>query len=143
MTDNKSRRTYSAEHKSELHRIFTEAANQTPNNRQTMSMRDLIGDLKDDIHNLRQSGYTIDEICELITGGGVEAAPSTLRRYVSAATGKRRTRRRDAKARPNPTTPAPDTGPRAGAEKAAPGDETTSANTRRGEFQVTPDRDDL
>ena len=58
-----------------------------------MSMRDLIRDLKDDIHNLRQSGYTIDEICELITAAQFEVAPSTPRRHVSAATGKRRPRR--------------------------------------------------
>ena len=143
MTDKKSRHTYSAEHTDTLRQIFAKAASETPRNQRHMSMRDLVRDLRDDIHGLRECGYTIDEICELITGGGVEAAPSTLRRYVSAATGKRRPRRRGAKARPNPTTPAPDTGPRTDAAKAHPGDETTSASTHRGEFEPTPDREDL
>ena len=135
MTDKTSRKTYSTEHTDELRRIFTEAANQTPNNRQAMSMRDLIGDLKDDIHNLRQSGYTIDEICELITAAQFEVAPSTLRRYVSAATGKRRPRRPKAvtgadKAKENSKAPPE-------LAKPAPGTELAGVDARAGRRRST------
>lgn len=111
-----------------------------------MSMRHLIEDLKDDIRALRERGYTIDQICRLVTGADEfqALAPSTLRRYVSAATGKRRRRRGGgSKGRATPATPAPGTGPNADAGEARPGDETTPAGTRRGEFEAVPDREDL
>ena len=96
MAQKKTRQTYDTEHISELQKVFSEAANQTPRNRKNMSMRGLIWELKDDINGLRKRGYTIDEICLLITASDEfeDIAQSTLRRYVSAATGKRRGRRR-------------------------------------------------
>ena len=144
MTEKKTRTAYSSDHAKELRRIFAEAANETPRERR-MSMRDLIGDLTDDIRALRELGYTIDEICRLITGGEEfrHVAQSTLRRYVSATTGRRRPRKRGAKARAKPPTPAPHAAVREPPGQAHPGDETPSASTRRGEFRPIPDRDDL
>ena len=145
MTEKKTRQTYGQEHKDELRRIFTEAEIETPRHQRHMSMRDLIGDLTDDIRGLRERGYTIDELCRLIsTGKGFEnIAQSTLRRYLSAATGKRRPRRRGPKGRVRPATPAPDTGPQADAAKAGPDHPSTSGTQRRGEFEPIPDREDL
>ena len=141
MTDMRTRKTYGRQHQDQLRRIVDQAATETPASHQSMSMRDLIAQLADDIRALRERGYTIDEICALITAAKEfeHVAQSTLRRYVSAATGRRRPRRRSAK----PTTPAPDTAPSADAEQTDSGGESTSASTRRGEFHVTPDREDL
>ena len=141
MNVRRTRQIYSVEHADELRRIFSEA---TPPN-QRMSMRALIGELAEDIRAMRERGYTIDEICQLVTGAdefkGI--AQSTLRRYLSAATGKRRPRRRDTKGRVRPATPAPDTAAQADAAKADPDHPSTSGTQRRGEFRPIPDREDL
>ena len=145
MEEKKPRQTYGREQQDKLHQVFAKAANENPKNRHAMSMRNLIGTLSAEIRALRERGYTIDEICALITAAKEfeHLAQSTLRRYVSATTGTPRPRKRGAKARAKPPTPAPHAAPREPPGQAHPGDETPSGSTRRGEFEIAPDREDL
>ncbi len=115
MEEKKARQTYGLDQQDKLRQVFDKAANESPKNRHAMSMRNLIGTLSADIRALRARGYTIAEICDLISGTEdfKAIAPSTLHRYVSAATGKRRRPRRKtitghAKAQPATTAATDD-----------------------------------
>ena len=55
------------------------------------SMRDLLTALRKDIVALRRRGYTVDMIATMVIEGGFDGfAPSTLRRYISETTARKR-----------------------------------------------------
>ena len=103
-----------------------------------MGMAGLLTALRDDIASLRRRGYTIDVIATMVIEGGFDhLAPSTLRRYISETTARKR-RRRKRTVQPQAvraSAPAPQ----------VPSNPTQSSATRArsGEFSVTPDRTDL
>ena len=102
------------------------------------SMRDLLTALREDIVALRQGGYTVAVIATMIHEGGFNhVAPSTLRRYVSeTSTRKRRHRKHGAKPQPVRVSTPPPLGPSNPAQSSA-----TPAQGAR--FPVIPDREDL
>ena len=113
--------------------------NYEPRNR-LKTMRGLLDELREDIIALRQRGYTLVVIADMLRDGGFDhLTPSTLRKYVSAVSARKRRRKRSVRTtnvtRPSASTPPPQTPLRPAQSSAAP--------TRRGEFTVTPDREDL
>ena len=115
--------------------------------RKALSLRGVIQASADAVNDLRQRGYTIDQICQMITEGGFEASHATLRRHISAVRDREAAPRRSAK-RKRGTREKVRPRVRGKGEKPAPADETTAAPTEpvrssRGEFEMVPDRDDL
>ena len=101
------------------------------------SMGDLMNAMRKDIVTLRERGYTITTIASMIHEGGFDhLAPATLRKYVSAASARKRRPKRSAKTRPvSASTPPP----------LAPSIPAQSPDTpaRSAEFTVNPDHEDL
>ena len=103
-----------------------------------MGMRDLMAALREDIVALRQRGYTVDVIATMIHEGGFNyIAPSTLRRYLSETSArKRRHRKHGAKPQPvRASTPGP-------LDSSNPAQSSATSAQDAG-FAVIPDREDL
>ena len=112
--------------------------------RKAWTLGRLIQESKDAINDLRQRGYTIDQICQMITEGGFEASQSTLRRHISAVREQRDKPRK--RGRGTRTAGSRDRKPEAktGEPEAKAATPTTERpSLPRGELELVPDRDDL
>lgn len=103
----------------------------------TYAMGDMLKALREEITDYRRRGYSIDQICQMITEGGFKQAHSTLRRYISELSPKRRKRAGKKKPKPNPRNPDSHSTPPT--DPAPPGD-SSDGNTGR---TVRPDHEDL
>ena len=73
--------------------IIDGRARHLPHREKNKNLNDLIHAVRQEIEESRQLGYTNEQICDMILEGGLKAARSTLRRYISVAlSGKNTTR---------------------------------------------------
>ena len=104
------------------------------------SMKAMVAAVRDDIIELRQRGYTVSMIADMVRDGGFDhLAPSTLRRYVSEASARKRRRKRPGTTKKVLRSPAstPPAQPPSNAAQSSP------VRPRRAEFPVRPDHKDL
>ena len=116
--------------------LTTGQQNREPKSR-SRSMRDVVWAARADIVTLRKRGYTVGVIAEMIHGGGFsDVALSTLRRYVSETSTRKRRRKL-----PPQSIAARQSPPHS---QDAPGTaQSPAAPARAAEFDVIPDHDDL
>ena len=117
--------------------LITGQQNFEPKGR-SKSMRDLLTALRKDIVALRQRGYTVDVIATMIHEGGFNhIAPSTLRRYVSESSARKRRHRKHG-TKPQPVR-ASTLGPLDSSNPA----QSSATSAQDAGFTVIPDREDL
>ena len=112
--------------------------------RKALTLRGVIEASKDAINELRERGYTIDQICQMITEGGFEASHATLRRHISAVRERQGRPRNRARGRPATGSRVRQPVARTGEQQAKTAPATTEQPPLpRGQLEIAPDRDDL
>ena len=139
-TPPKSRQRFRDEDRTKLQTALTKGQQRYEPRNASMSMKAMVAAVRDDIIELRQRGYTVSMIADMVCDGGFDhLAPSTLRRYVSEASARKRGRKRPGttkKAIRSPASPPPSQPPSNAAQ-------SSPMRPRRAEFDVAPDREDL
>jgi hypothetical protein len=115
--------------------------------KRTISKQDAIRELKRDIDAMQKRGYTIDDIAQFLTGGGLPITPPTLKSYLQRAKGPKQKEAKGAVSAPEPK-PIP-VGVKAKQEPIAPPAEKArqappakaAQTARKGGFEVRADSD--
>ena len=132
-----SRTTYDEDDVAKLRSSIVDGrARHLPHREKNKNLNDLIHAVRQEIEETRQLGYTNEQICDMILEGGVKAARSTLRRYISVALSRKHT------ARTAPAEPARG----AKRKKAAPRTSARAApapSPQAGTFDVPAEPDTL
>ena len=136
-TESKTRQRFDDNAVQTLRQALKTGQEKSEPKRNSRNMRDLMCALRGEIVELRDRGYTVAEIAEMVFHGGFnQLKPSTLRRYVSTVSARKRRRKRSVEPkRVRASTPPPQ----------APSSPTQSPGipTRSAEFAVIPDHEDL
>ena len=132
-----SRTTYNEDDVEKLRTsIIDGRARHLPHKEKNKNLNDIIHAVRQEIEESRQLGYTNEQICDMILEGGLKAARSTLRRYISVALSRKDT------TRTGPASPSRGAG-RKKATPRAPARSAPAASSPPGTFDVPAEPDNL
>lgn len=97
-----------------------------------LTKQEVVTSLRKEIEALRERGYTLEHIAEVLRGEGLDIGSTTLKSYLTRAKGKAKP-----KARPASNKPA------VVKKKEAASKQAAEAVKPSGFFKIRPDREDL
>ena len=134
----KMRQRFRDEDLTKLQKALTTGQQRYEPKNTSKSMKAMVAAVREDIIQLRERGYTVSVIADMVRDGGFDhLTPSTLCRYISEASARKRRRKRSGTT--NKVT-RPSTPPLRAPSTAA---QSSPAPRRRGEFTPSADCEDL
>ena len=88
------KKIYQEHHVSQMKKALENGEAKYEPKKRSIGIAELVHQVREDIDHLREKGYTINQICDMIIEGGFAVAHSTLKRYVGAARQQPGTRKR-------------------------------------------------
>jgi len=57
----------------------------------TLSLRELVQQIRDEIQQVLESGYSLEDVCEILERRGISTSPATLRKYLRTSESEKST----------------------------------------------------